>query len=362
MDQQKKQEQQGVQVEAPKPAYSPESLAQLAFVQQQLAAQQQMLQPQQPQQQAVHSHSPVDASVASPPSYEAAVHDAGGSADRADPETDDAANETHVAGTYFGTLPENTILYRHQVVPISGPSTVKVQRSAMHNNVESWDMVLDDDVDELWKYFVTYASKPLFFIKVTGTHVERRTVHSSNGTRTETRTVTDFRFELDVTEYVQDTWTRIVCVPSGAGDKPMTIREALETYALSTNKLKEINLEKVIAWDVYNLKKAIKSCVRAAGYRATITVSTQYPGSKVSAYASHDVSRMARNPWMQALCVITCCCVVFAPVYYLARDKIKTTMVCEFGMKATPQEFYVRNYRLIMALVIARKFGSFKAM
>jgi hypothetical protein len=68
-------------------------------------------------------------------------------------------------------VPEGAILQRHQVVPLDGPSAVVIERK--RQGVNSFDARLDNDSDELWRYFMTYLDeRPQLCVSIQGYHTE----------------------------------------------------------------------------------------------------------------------------------------------------------------------------------------------
>jgi hypothetical protein len=79
-------------------------------------------------------------------------------------------------------------------------------------------------------------------VRIQGTHAETRirTDIDAEGNpydTTETLTVTDFLFSLDVTPYITKQWSRIVCLKNGT--ECGTWKDILADYTSSGNKLKE---------------------------------------------------------------------------------------------------------------------------
>jgi hypothetical protein len=68
-------------------------------------------------------------------------------------------------------VPDGAILHRHEVVPLDGPSTVRIERKKQ--GINSFDARLDSDSDELWRYFMTYLDeKPQLHASIVGYHTE----------------------------------------------------------------------------------------------------------------------------------------------------------------------------------------------
>ncbi|KAJ3210676.1 hypothetical protein HDU67_005130 [Dinochytrium kinnereticum] len=170
-----------------------------------------------------------------PPSFEEAINGS---------KPEDAQVPTSMPPDYFDVsiVPESNVLLRQNIQPMEA-STAEIKREL--KGVSSMDERLQSNV---------------------GSHQETRVVHQTvsdgNGgtrseARTETRTVVDFSFGLDVTPYVLQDWTAVFALPKGSMRKQRKnvravgahapdlaakggmFREALEEYTLSKNILKE---------------------------------------------------------------------------------------------------------------------------
>jgi len=69
----------------------------------------------------------------------------------------------------YTIVPEGAILRRNDVVPLDAPSEARITRKA--RGINSYERRLDDDEDELWRYFMTYLNeKPQMTISIVGSH------------------------------------------------------------------------------------------------------------------------------------------------------------------------------------------------
>jgi len=134
-------------------------------------------------------------------------------------------------------------------------------------------------------------------------------------------------------------------------------RAFLEEYTQSNNLLKEIHLVKQVDWDYDNLQIALESIVRAAGYRDTVKITFDTKGNKVSAYASGKLSEAAQNKWVKIFCFLSCLWLVFAPIYFLFRKRIKDKLFVSYPMEKTEAQFYQSNYHQIYNSVCNRVKG-----
>ena len=247
-------------------------------------------------------------------------------------------------------IPSGNILFPHQVAPVQCCSVQKNETGDGH--IKSYDPKLDTDSQELFNYFITNLGKPRMSILFHGSHQETRvrTTHVNGQMRTEhhTVTVTDFSFEIDVSNLIGDQWLRLVCMQDG--DKPAAWKDVLDSYTLSRNKLKEIHMHKQPLWEYNDLRCSLESCVRATGYTGSVSIQFITRSDKVSAYSSDTISKVAHNKIVKVLCVLSCLCIIFAPIYYSMRKKVDK-IICEYKVNMPGQEFYYRNYNMIQYYV-----------
>ncbi|KAI8896105.1 hypothetical protein BC833DRAFT_598865 [Globomyces pollinis-pini] len=259
----------------------------------------------------------------------------------------------------YTVIPDGNLLFPQNCPPIDKPSTVKCNINGS-GNIETYEPALDSDTDELWKFFMSHLSPPKVTIQVNGHHQETRTrtVVRDGQSHMETyqESVQDFNFTFDISPFVSPLWARIACVPI-PGQPPKTYKDTLAEYATSKNKLKEIHLEKQANWDYGQISNMIVGCVRATGYPHSIIVTYPTTGNKVHVYASGGVSQLAHNNCVKCLCVVTCLCIIFFPMYYMARKKTSNKIICDYSINLSPMEFYARNYYNIQHHVRRRTFG-----
>ncbi|KAL2913253.1 hypothetical protein HK105_207255 [Polyrhizophydium stewartii] len=259
----------------------------------------------------------------------------------------------------FSSVPGTNVLFPHQTPQLLSPSPVKVKVEGPQ--VYAFDPVLDTNADELWRFFMTHVGPPQLHVIIQGTHTETRTrwVRRGNAMTTETRTVTvtDFDFCIDATQYVVQQWSRMICVPRD-GQRPQTYKETIEEFVKSPNKLKEIHLVKQLLWNFDELAQAIIYSVRMTGYTTSVKVKFPMANSKISVFCSDTMSQLAHNTCVRVLCVMTCLCIIFAPIYFASRKKVSNKIVCEYPMLISAPEFYTRNYYLIQQLALTRQKGS----
>jgi len=131
--------------------------------------------------------------------------------------------------------------------------------------VKSCDPVLQTSVEEVIKYLQTYNTRPLLFMQCHGYHTETRQVkehytdkdgHDHTRYRTETYTVTDFDYKVDITQYI---------FPFGymqSVDGDMSIPDIVKAYHKDKNCLKSLQMMKEIDFDFSGLKHKVEKHFR----------------------------------------------------------------------------------------------------
>jgi hypothetical protein len=130
-------------------------------------------------------------------------------------------------------IPKGNILTPTTAPPLDRLSNVPC--SPDDHGLECFDKALDDNPDELFRFFMSHLEAPKQNIHVTGTHQE--TYNDSDGNE-KTKTVTDIDFIVDISHLVSQGWSQIACVPE-EGKESKSYRDTLEEYCRSKNLLKE---------------------------------------------------------------------------------------------------------------------------
>ncbi|KAJ3091920.1 hypothetical protein HK102_012592 [Quaeritorhiza haematococci] len=272
-------------------------------------------------------------------------------------------------------LPQSQPLYR-----------IKSETTALDECVVSYDPVLDRNPDALWTYFLeNLNTPPQMFVKIRGWHTETRTHtvrtrdskgHTHTRTQRQTHTVTDFDFKIDVSGFVEKEWSQIVSLPPEGGASGSrqaqveptsvypTFRETLESYTQSDNKLKEITMSKQISkWDHSLLQHNIVAFVKSqCRFREHVDVVLVKKRHKISARSSSKWSRAAHNGCIQCLCVVSCLCIIFWPMWCLVRKRVKNQLIAHYPILLGEQDFFMWNRLQIMHGVRTRSFGTYIAV
>lgn len=257
-------------------------------------------------------------------------------------------------------VPDTQEFFPPKCPPIATASTAITSRS--EKGVYSYDPILDENPNELWRYFMSNLQKPQLAVRLCGTHTELRVRSVANtegeGSHEEsyTESITDFNFQIDLSNCVSSEWSRIVSHPfsnRGRLEAP-TVRETIEEYTRSKNSFKEFRFSKTVLWDFDELSRWLVDVVCATGYSGNIEISYTAQDYKVCAFASNNWSRAAHSMCGRFLCYITCLWIVFVPTWLITRKRMKDRLVCEYPMALDVDEFYSRNRYMIHSAVLER--------
>ena len=179
-----------------------------------------------------------------------------------------------------------------------------------YKGVKSCDEILQQSVDEILLFLQTHNSRPRLSCRVHGYHQERRTrtVRDSEGrTRTETYyvTVTDFDYKIDLTNFIFP-YGYIQSVRDKDHDgKPDPIPQIIQEFIDDTNKLKTLQMKKVIAFDFNTLRRQVRGYIRALGWRRGLSVSFPQANYSVRVWSKNCLSSMWENSCCWCLCHLT---------------------------------------------------------
>jgi hypothetical protein len=245
-----------------------------------------------------------------PPTYEEAISD--------------SLREHQVPPRFdFSVIPQQSVLYCEDAVLVDQQSTAKYE--IKNGKIKTFDSRLEENADEVWKFFLTHIAPPRLFIVMHGYHTETRseTYTDSDGnsqTRTKEVDVTDFLFKLDCSQYVQR-WTRMAAEPR-RNHRPLTIKETIDEFAQCQKSIKEIQMRKQVMWDLNELESALRYCIRNTGYSSEIAIKFDMEGADVEVYSSDQWNRMAHDTCCNVLCVLSCLWILFLPLYHLNSNSI----------------------------------------
>ncbi|KAJ3343441.1 hypothetical protein HDU91_000379 [Kappamyces sp. JEL0680] len=253
-------------------------------------------------------------------------------------------------------IPRQMVLLAGQAPPLDRPTVVTTTQSEAQG-IYTFDPRLDQDKDELWRFMMCNLSNPRKVVRCAGTHTETRhhtSVDKDGNTHhhTDQVTVTDFEFSLDLSGYIAG-WSQIACEATN-GHPQKSFNDTLEEYCQSTNKLKEIHLKKQVQWEWDKIRDILVFCIRQSGYGHSISITFPSYNDHIDVFCSSAWSRFSHNTAVRVLCVLTCLCIVFYPMFLGMRDKATNRIVVNYPVLISPEEFYNRNYYTIVHHVTSR--------
>ncbi|RKP20532.1 hypothetical protein ROZALSC1DRAFT_27989 [Rozella allomycis CSF55] len=264
----------------------------------------------------------------------------------------------------FDSVPSDYIIYPHTCPPWT-PSHAKY-KIENGGDIYSKDPLLESNKDELWHFFLTHlSSSPTACIHAEGYHMETEYVQVSvkdahGNTQFETRAkevkVIDFSFSIDVSPYVQKQWSAIAVIPEKDG-RYQRFNDILETYSSSKNSLKQICIRKKIEWDVRSVVDMVYNVIRFSGFTRKVDVHVSTNGDKIKVLSASDMSALANSSFVRCLCVLSCCCIIFGPMYLMRRHKMDNNIVAKYPVMISVEQLYARNYWPIYAAVKERVKG-----
>ncbi|CAI2178534.1 16962_t:CDS:2 [Funneliformis geosporum] len=226
------------------------------------------------------------------------------------------------------------------------------------NGITSHDPKLNSEPESLLRFFMEHNDKPEMAIKIHGYHMETQddsyTSTDSDGNTTvhyQTRTVevTDFNFTFDLSEHVSINGI-IHTIPNKL-NKRKDVMELLNEYVKHGNRLKNIEMKKVVIWDYESLTKAISTVIRQQGYRNDLRITFPLRNHIIRVESDHKFARFTRNIWTKILCFITCLWIIFYPILWLYRNSFKNQIRSNFFMHVSERDWFDRNVDSIVANV-----------
>ncbi|KAI9332517.1 hypothetical protein BDR26DRAFT_869228 [Obelidium mucronatum] len=269
-------------------------------------------------------------------------------------------------------IPTKQVLRREEAV-IPYECTAKVHRTTC--DVITHDPIIAQDEESLFRYFLWYLrEKPAMLVHCYGSHEESRMVahhttdsdgHHHTTYRRETYTVTDFDFSIDVSNYIAPEWDQIVAIPK---ERPSDLyigewKAVMEQFTRSKNLLKEIHLQKEICWDYDGVTKSLLTAIRMTGYCHNIKIDYVKTNNVISAHSSSALSKFADNMCVKVMCVVTCLCIVFFPIFLMVRKNVKNQLFAYYLCVGSGRQFYERNVGVVVNSVMNRcKGGVYQAV
>ena len=180
--------------------------------------------------------------------------------------------------------------------------------------VSSSDAMLHMDASggETLSFLATHNTRPILSTCIHGYHHERRTRtvsrkdskgHTTHHTEHYTVTITDFRYELDLSNFI---------FPFGfiQTDTGEPVPDAVRAFLQDTNGMKQLVMDKVIGFDFPKLQQMIVGYVRSLGWWRCLTVSFPRRNYEVRIWKRTCVSSIWEDPCGKCLCylsIVGCC-------------------------------------------------------
>nr|CAG8639071.1 6097_t:CDS:1 [Entrophospora candida] len=232
-------------------------------------------------------------------------------------------------------------------------SDAKFKRTS--EGVTTCEPKLNREPESLYRFMLAHNDKPNMAIKIHGYHYETRhytyTYTDANGniqygTRSETYVVTDFLITIDLSEYVLPNGT-IHAIPNKKNPDPQ-IMDIVNEYINHENKLKEFIMKKTVLWDYQSLTKAISTSIRLHGFHRFLEITYPLQNHKVKVQSDHKFAKFTRNTFTQVLCVVTCVCIVFWPLFWLYKKSFKNQIRSDFCMSISTRDWYDKHIYYIL--------------
>ena len=131
---------------------------------------------------------------------------------------------------------EGSVLTPQTAPGLDHQSTIPCITSS-DGGIRCFDKQLDNNPDDLLKFFLSHLKPHRQYIEIVGSHKEY--VSTEDGSVIVTK-VLDIFIRIDITALLPG-WERMTCVPE-KDCEGQSFKETLEEYCLSTNPLKELKL------------------------------------------------------------------------------------------------------------------------
>ncbi|KAL0089209.1 hypothetical protein J3Q64DRAFT_1727548 [Phycomyces blakesleeanus] len=227
--------------------------------------------------------------------------------------------------------------------------------------VISRDDHLNRDGEALLQFLNEHNTVPGMAVHFYGyheeTHWRRRTTRDSDGNITEesepvTQRVDDFTFDVDCSQDIIPICQGIYVLPDKKTGLVKAVRALCDEYVHEKNKLKELQLTKVVNWNYPELTKAFTAAIRAHGYTSTVEISYRMKSHKVIVKTSSWISRTSDNRVVQVLLFISCLWIIVWPIIWFCKKKFgHTTLKSEWIMSVSERDWYQRHIHEVLGQV-----------
>ncbi|CAG8612340.1 8831_t:CDS:2 [Cetraspora pellucida] len=247
---------------------------------------------------------------------------------------------------YGGSVNQSTSSNQYMTFPLPRGSYInnyEFDYEVLQGGVVSCDSQLSRDSDSLYRFFNEHNDKPEMAIIIYGYHTRK------GGNNRKNTEITDFRFTLDLTEFVTSVGEMRTYPNENRPD--MSFTEVLEDYVHRDSVLKSIEMHKIVFWDYTYLTQSIISIIRDQGYQHEIRITYPQRNQLIRVQSDNALAQFSRSTLGQALCCCSCFGIIHRVVTQFYDNTYKIKFKSEFQMNISAREWFQRNKRIIVANV-----------
>ncbi|CAG8788461.1 10338_t:CDS:2, partial [Dentiscutata erythropus] len=200
--------------------------------------------------------------------------------------------------SYGGSSNQSTSSNQYMTFPLPRGSYInhEFDYEVLQGGVVSCDPQLSRDSESLYRFFTEHNDKPEMAIIIYGYHTRK------GGNNRKNAEITDFRFTLDLTEFVSSVG-ELRAYPNE--NKPdMGFMDVLEEYIRRDSGLKSIEMHKIVYWDYSYLTQSIISIIRDQGYQHEIRITYPQRNQLILVQSDNALAQFTRTTVGQALCCL----------------------------------------------------------
>ncbi|CAG8761250.1 21971_t:CDS:2 [Gigaspora rosea] len=240
---------------------------------------------------------------------------------------------------YGGSSNQSTSSNQYMTFPLPRESYINYEfdYEVLQGGVVSCDPQLSRDSESLYRFFTEHNDKPEMAIIING---------GNNRKNTE---ITDFRFTLDLTEFVSSVGELRAYPNENRPD--MSFMDVLEEYVRRDSALKSIEMHKIVYWDYTYLTQSIISIIREQGYQHEIRITYPQRNQLIQVQSDNALAQFMRSTVGQALCCCSCFGIIHRALNRFYDNAYKSKFKSEFQMNISAREWFQRNRRIIVTNV-----------